>query len=364
MRLLFITRKFPPSVGGMEVYSKELDDAMRKAGADVELFKPRHPMMGRPSLLQMSLFFVRACMHVIRRRNDYDAILIGDFALGSLACVAKLATRGRARIAVSLHGQDLYFMRRRSAVALAYRMIAKLVVMSGAIDIGIANSHAIRDEASKRGISRLAIVPLATSLPEMPDVVRTVPPYLLFAGRLIGYKGLSWFVERVWPHLDSRLELHVAGETWDEREQACLAGQPRIRYLGKIDHDHLPALRATAVACIMPNLPPGPREQDEGFGLSALEAAAVGTPIVATRTGGLPDAVVEGITGFLLPPLDVDRWVTCINDITAWPDEKRRQFAVRARTEIAQAYNWDLVARRTLHLLAGHQTVPAKLTFR
>lgn len=360
MRLLFITRKFPPSVGGMEIYSSELEGAMRRVGADVDLFKPEHPMLGRPSLLRMLFFFIRSCAYIVRKRHDYDAVLIGDFALASLAFVVKLATRGRARVAVSLHGQDLYFMRQRSVVACAYRMIASVIAVFDVIDVGIANSRAIRDEARRRGISRVAIVPLATSMPATGVGVNTARPYLLFAGRLIRYKGLSWFVDQVWPRIDASLELHVAGETWDTHEHACLAGQPRIRYLGKVDHDRLPAMRAAAVACIMPNLPPGPREQDEGFGLSALEAPAVGTPVVATRTGGLPDAVLEGITGFLIPPLDVDGWVACINDITRWPVDKRRQFAERARTVIATEYNWETVARRTLDLLANPDAAHAK----
>ena len=351
MRLLFITRKFPPSVGGMEIYSLELDRAIRDLGVAIDLYAPRKPMLGRPSLWQVACFFTGACAHLARLGRSYDAILIGDFAIASLACIARLFVGKRPRIGVSLHGQDLYFMRRSTPIARLYRAIAWLVVRTGAIDVAIANSSAIRREALLRGMRRVEVVPLATTLPDTTGAERANPPRLVFAGRLIRYKGLSWFVENVWPHLDPRIELHVAGEVWDEAERQCLEHDPRIRYLGKTDHRALPALRASAIACIMPNRPPGPGEQDEGFGLSALESAAAGTPVVAARTGGLPDAVVEGVTGFLVEPLDAADWIDRLRHIASWSDPDRDRFAETARATIASSYNWTLVARRTLAAL-------------
>lgn len=359
MRLLFITRKFPPSVGGMEIYSLELNRAIRGLDVDIQLHAPRKPILGRPSLWQVAAFFLGACLHLVRHGRRYDAVLIGDFAIASIACVARLFTGRHVRIGVALHGQDLYFMRRTSATARAYRAIAWLVVRSGALDLAIANSAAIRHEALARGLRRVAVVPLATSRVKVGGLGRAEPPRLVFAGRLIRYKGLSWFVEHVWPHLDPQLELHVAGEVWDDAERNCLNDDPRIHYLGKVEHTVLPTLRASAIACIMPNRPPAAGEQDEGFGLSALESGAAGTPIVAARTGGLPDAIVEGVTGFLVEPLDAAAWIARLTDIAAWSDARREEFAAGARAEIERRYNWRLVARRTVDLLNPGRPLPA-----
>jgi phosphatidylinositol alpha-1,6-mannosyltransferase len=359
MRLLFITRKFPPSVGGMEIYSHELYRAMRDAGVEVDLHIPRRPMLGRPSLLQISVFFLGACTRLVGHRHRYDALLIGDFAIASLACIARLGPGRSPRIGVALHGQDLYFMRRRSLVATLYRAIARMVLCSRAIDVALANSDAIRREAHARGFAKVTVVPLATILPELRGVPRARPHRLVFAGRLIRYKGLSWFVENVWPRLDRNLELHVAGEVWDEAELTCLRNDPRIRYLGKVDYEELPALRESAIACIMPNRPPAEGEQDEGFGLSALESAAVGTPIVAARTGGLPDAVIDGVTGYLVEPLDVDAWVEKINAIANWDAAERERFAVVARKAVDTHYRWSRVAADTLVELGWPRTPPS-----
>jgi glycosyltransferase involved in cell wall biosynthesis len=351
LRLLFITRKFPPSIGGMETYSRDLYQAFLDLGVDVRLHGPGRGMVGRPSLLQMAGFFFSAVWTLLRYGRSFDALLLGDFALASLAPVASIASLGRIRVVVSLHGNDLYFMRKSDWQACVYRMLARCVVASGSIDAAVANSHAISVEAARHGIAPVTVIPLATSVPQAGLMVSERKPLVVFTSRLIRYKGLSWFVREVWPHLDPRLELVVAGHVWDADEHAAMADQPRIRYLGAVAPDALPALRASAIASIMPNRPPAEGEQDEGFGLVALEGPAVGTPTVASRCGGLPDAVAEGITGFLLPPLDASAWIDCLNDIANWPVNKRRAFAEGARAYTLEHYNWQRVGQRTLDVL-------------
>jgi phosphatidylinositol alpha-1,6-mannosyltransferase len=355
MRVLFITRKFPPSVGGMETWSKAFHAACGEIGQDVDLLKPATDHIGRPSLWQMAAFALSASWTLVRHGRRYDAVLLGDFALASLAIVAKLATFGRLRTVVQLHGNDLYYLRQRGVVPMLYRALCAFVVGSGAIDATVANSHAIRDEAAMRGLPASVVVPLATVAPPDDAVVR-VPRArrVVFAGRLIRYKGLSWFVRQVWPHVDPSLELVVAGGVWDADEHASLAGQPRIRYLGTLDPATLQDLRATSIACIMPNVRPTANEQDEGFGLAALESPAVGTPIVASACGGLPDAVADGVTGFLLPPGDADAWAACLHRIAGWSDEERIAFGTRARAHILEHATWPRVARDTLAVLAGN----------
>lgn len=359
MRILFITRKFPPSLGGMEVYSHQMHAALGALpGVKLDLVKPGPGYNGRPSLLQMARFFLRATAVLLLRARRYDAVLLGDFAIAALAIPVRLASFGRTRSVVALHGNDLYFMRGRGFLASLYRVLGRMVVASGTIDAAVANSTAIRDEALRRGLrAPVTVVPLGTDLPAQVCVpVRE--PVVLFAGRLIRYKGLSWFVQDVWPHVDPRLVLHVAGPIWDDDEFACLQGQPRIHYLGTLAPDALPAVRASAIACVMPNLPPEPHEQDEGFGLAALEGPAVGTPTLASRCGGLADAVVDGVTGFLLPPCDAAAWIACIDAVANWDDARRDAFASRARCQVAEHFTWTLTAERTLAVLAGDRALP------
>jgi phosphatidyl-myo-inositol dimannoside synthase len=339
----------------MEIYSKELYGALREIGADVQICKPENPILGRPSVFRVGIFFLSACWTLLRHRRSFDAVLLGDFCIASLAMVARAFMPGSVRIVVALHGNDLYFMRKRTLLAAVYRWICTVVVASRSLDAAIANSRAIEREALSRGVRHVSVVPLATRLPNL-----AVPASsgrrrdLLFAGRLIRYKGLSWFVDNVLPSLDGSIELLVAGEIWDESERACLHSDPRIRYLGPVPYEKLAALRAQVAACIMPNIPPAATEQDEGFGLAALESPAAGTPVIASAVGGLPDAVTHGMTGFLLPPLDAAAWINCVNELLTWTPDQYAHFTHTARMHIAEYYNWHLVARRTVAVLASY----------
>src|SRR5690242_2908897 len=112
MRILFVTRKFPPSVGGMELYSEELFHALVRKGADVTLFRPTPPIIGRPSPASLLVFFVKASVSIFRNARSAEVILFGDALLTPLAGVAKLCSRGRSATVVAAHGNDVYYAQR------------------------------------------------------------------------------------------------------------------------------------------------------------------------------------------------------------------------------------------------------------
>jgi starch synthase len=85
----------------------------------------------------------------------------------------------------------------------------------------------------------------------------------------------------------------------------------------------------------------------ELLGLSVLEAMASGTPVVASRVGGLPEIVADGATGFLVEPGDVD----ALNDriATLLSDHRlARRLGDDARTAVVERFTWESCARRCL----------------
>jgi glycosyltransferase involved in cell wall biosynthesis len=110
----------------------------------------------------------------------------------------------------------------------------------------------------------------------------------------------------------------------------------RVRFLGAVAHDALPALyrSADAVACV-PTYEP--------FGLVPLEAMACGRPVVAAEVGGLADTVVDGVTGHHVPPGNPGAVAAAL---AALRDDPRRARAMgRAGRRRAEAkYGWDRVA--------------------
>lgn len=362
MRILFVTRKFPPSVGGMEVFAEELFLALKPKCDELILFRPDPPILGRPGLFALLRFFAKASAAVLRNAPEVDVVLLGDAVLTPLAWLSKLRVRGSGlATVVAAHGNDVYYALRRNVGSIIYKVALKLFARS--TDLLVANSSDTREVATSLGFRRTARIPLATR--QIPVPAENPPPEksILFAGRLMRCKGLAWFIAEVMPKLDPHITLLVAGPAWDQAEMDAVSGCPRARYLGTLPRDSLPQLRTEVIACIMPNLPAHLSGQNEGFGLSALESSAVGTPVVASKLGGLAEAVIDGITGFLVEPLDASGFAARINAISNWNEQDRRGFAIRARQTVAECFTWDRVAddylaefERLSPRVGGHQT--------
>jgi len=75
----------------------------------------------------------------------------------------------------------------------------------------------------------------------------------------------------------------------------------------------------------------------ESFGLAALEAMACEVPVVATRVGGLPEVVTDGVDGYLVSPRDVEAAAECALDILTFPD-RGRAMGRRARVNARKRY--------------------------
>jgi glycosyltransferase involved in cell wall biosynthesis len=128
---------------------------------------------------------------------------------------------------------------------------------------------------------------------------------IAFLGQMIRVKGLEMFIETALRISDPRARFIVAGPlrktegAYTEAEVLELvARDPRIRYLGyRTDAENL---YATADIIVMPS------QWDEPLGMILLEAAAAGKPVVATATGGIPEILRHGETGFLVDRTDVE----------------------------------------------------------
>ncbi len=142
---------------------------------------------------------------------------------------------------------------------------------------------------------------LARIEPRNPEDFDHTAPRLLVAAALVYRKGIDVLLEALFRlgRAGDSPELWIAGEGSERKALEKLARRhgltAQVRFLGQRD-DVAELMRASQMI-ILPS-------RQEGLGVAALEAMALGRPVVASRVGGLPEAVIHERTGLLVPPGD------------------------------------------------------------
>lgn len=336
---LFVTRKWPPAVGGMETWAYRLAGELSRLGPVRVVALPGRTDGRPPSVIKLLLFPLHVFVSFLAMHPRPAIVHIGDMALWPIGWCLGM----RRHVVISAHGTDVAYPRRRGLKGALYGAYLRLGarVLPGAHVI--ANSRATAAAAEESGWNVGAIVPLATDMSATPT--ESHGRDILFAGRLIRQKGLSWFVREVMPLLPDDMRLKVAGTAWDPAEAAALQN-PRVDFLGPLDEPSLSRAFASSLCVVVPNveLPSG---EFEGFGLVACEAAACGGVVLAARTGGLTEAVRDGETGVLMPSGEPEAWATAIRQVASWSNDERARFTKQAQAAARKHYAWSRVARDT-----------------
>jgi glycosyltransferase involved in cell wall biosynthesis len=177
---------------------------------------------------------------------------------------------------------------------------------------------------------------------------------LLYVGAVVPEKGLLHLLRAlalVRPAHPCRLAVAGGAALWpttddpypdemDAYTQAVRAAGKDlpVTWLGVVPQDQMPAVYALADVFICPSV------WEEPFGTVNVEAMAAGAPVVASRVGGVPEAVAEGETGLLVPPADEEALAGALATLVDDPDRRRRMGAAgRVR---AGAFTWERAAER------------------
>jgi len=217
-----------------------------------------------------------------------------------------------------------------------------------------AISESTRDDLVARGVSaeRIRVIhPGVNSEAFTPDpaVPRTSPPSFLYIGRLKRYKGLDLAIRALAIARRGRpeLSLDIAGSGDDrarlERLVSDLGQAGAVRFRGFVtEAEKLTLLRSTWA-----NLFPSPKE---GWGITVVEAAACGTPSLASDSPGLRDSVRAGTTGYLVPHGDPAVLAARMLELASDPALVARMG--QAGRRFAESLTWEHAADLTeAHLL-------------
>lgn len=359
-KVLLITNDFPPTVGGIARWYERICAAVPPdrvivlaprvhgdlgfdAGQPYQVVRRWAPVSRHPlaRVIQMTLLFAHAARMLWRER--ISEVHIGQLHLGPIAlglqCLLKVP------YAVYLHGGEMApYMRFR-----AVRTLARTIVRHARIVV--VNSRHTRHHFQALGIDNPHVEVVTMSVetkrfrPDLdPQLMRATyglngQRVILTVARLDAYKGHDMVIRALRSVRQSvgPIRYLIAGSGPEERRLHRLASDlgcsEEVIFTGHVPERELPALYAACDVFVMPSRPL-PQGDFEGFGIVFLEAGACGKPVIGGRSGGVPEAVIDGVTGILVDPTDVGEISDALTRLLRDEEEAARLgMAGRRRTE-------------------------------
>jgi glycosyltransferase involved in cell wall biosynthesis len=354
MKVLFISRAFPPVIGGIEQQNQSIARALaRRCKTDI--------IVNRFGKKLLPLFLPYATLRALVVAHRYDVVLLGDGVLAVIGAIIKQFSR--KPVICIVHGLDLTFPNRIYQHFWLGRFLPSLnrliAVGNATISQGTARGiPADRFTFIPNGVDKIASMPTCDRRKLGQRLSHPIPGgVLLTLGRLVKRKGVAWFIENVLPKLDSSLTYLVAGNGPEQVNIAAtiqrLQLQDKVLMLGEVSAEDRELLFACADLFVQPNIPVA--GDMEGFGLVVLEAAERGLPVVAANIEGLQDAISHGNNGYLVAAGDANAWQSRITTLLQDPDGLL-QAGKLARSYVHAHYAWELIAARYEEILARVST--------
>lgn len=210
-----------------------------------------------------------------------------------------------------------------------------------------AVSESTADDLVARGIPRSTIRVIhngidASFFTPLPGT-RSRQPLFAYVGRLKRYKGVDLILQAfaLLSHKAARLEIAGVGDYRDHLEKlgATLGIADRVRFSGFISAEEKRDLLRRAWASVFAS-------PKEGWGLTNLETAACGTPVIASDSPGLRESIVDGVTGVLVPHGDTTALANAMKQIAETP-ERVEALGIAGR-RFAEGFTWDKSADSTI----------------
>lgn len=356
-----VTHEFHPQRGGIAVYAAEMARAAAQLGYNVQVWAPstnqpdppwpfelrRLPMMGTHDLPSQW----RVAREMFRRRRLLRQALLYVPEPGPIFALLLLQyfkSTHPGRMVITLHGSEIRSLASRPLTRWTARRL-----FQRADRLSVANEFARRLLVENFALppEGIAVAPCAlrSDFAHTTPLVSAQPAardrvVVLTVARLHPRKGQHHVIDaltRLPAEMKARLEYWIVGDCRRPEYKAQLEAQAAgagfpVRFHGAVADADLPRYYASADIFAMTSSPHG--HSVEGFGLVYLEAGAHGLPVVAFATGGVAEAVRDGVTGLLVPEQDGAGLTAAFARLIAEPELRTRLGA--GGREHAHARTW------------------------
>jgi glycosyltransferase involved in cell wall biosynthesis len=364
LRVLYFVERFWPLIGGLEVISARLVTALAARGHEMLLVTSReHDWM--PAQEDYRGVSVHR-LPFLRGIHDRNLDLVAESRRGMNELVRRfrpqlihasfsgpgiwvLPNRDVAPLILAFHGpwETIDFSDRSGLCA---RLLAR------ARWVTACSQHALDEllRTAPPGVAERASVLLNGLDPAFDGEPPEPPPgepVLLCAGRLVTDKAIDVALEALaeLAATDPAVHLVVAGDGPErpalEAQASSLGLAGRVTFTGWVSPEEMHELTARATIVLVPS-------RLEGFGLIAVEAALMARPAIVADTGGLPEAVADGVTGIVVPCEDAGALAAAIRRLLAAPAVARAMGKAGRRRALARfgaerhVEEWDALYRR------------------
>ena len=363
--ILFISRAYPPTIGGIENQNYGIAQALSKI-TSIKIIANKRGKKFLP------FFLIQAMGQALFSVGKYDTVLIGDGVLAPLAFFLKIFYPRKKFVSI-IHGLDITYAHKKSLPGKIYRLIN--IPSLKRLDKLIMVGHHTIKEAVAVGIpkNKCVFIPNGFNLQEIyqkhsrAELEKLLKmdlsdkKVILRVGRFVRHKGLEWFISKVMPRLPENYILIGAGgrnkktvgdgDIYPDCQKAIAENnlQNRVKLLTNIPQSDMNILFNTVDLFISPNIEIA--GSMEGFGINAIEGSACQKVVVASNLQGLKDAVIDGKNGFLVEPENTEQWTKKIKAILE-ADDFRRAFGKRAQQYTIRNFSWPTIAKKYLDALS------------
>jgi teichuronic acid biosynthesis glycosyltransferase TuaC len=171
---------------------------------------------------------------------------------------------------------------------------------------------------------------------------------VLFVGALKKIKGVDYLIEAAKSFLDSNISLYMVGrddgmkKSLEKRAHELKIGN-YIKFTGPLNHEDIPLWFSASDILVLPSL-------SEGRPNVVLEAFACEVPVVATNVGGIPELMINGETGYLVPAENPTELSEKVNKLLGDRDLRIKMGKFGRRTIIQRGLTWETHAKRTIKI--------------
>jgi phosphatidylinositol alpha-1,6-mannosyltransferase len=378
-RVLLVTNDFPPRRGGIQSYLENLVVELVRAGDHtLTVYAPKwkgdteyddragqdgFEVVRHPTTLMIPEPSVARRMRTLIGDRGIDTVWFG--AAAPLALLSPLARdAGATRVIASTHGHEVGW----SMLPLARNALRRI---GNDTDVVTFISQYTRSRFAAAFGPDAALERLAPGVDTdrfEPDSVARAQmraryhlgtrPVVVCLSRLVPRKGQDMLI-RALPAIRQRVDgtalVIVGGGPYGDKLRRLahdFGVAEHVVFTDGVPSDELPAHHAMADVFAMPCRTRGSGLDVEGLGIVYLEASAMGVPVVAGRSGGAPESVIDGTTGLVVDGWDVGAIAAAVGDLLADP-ERAAAMGAAGRQWVVDDWQWHTKAERLSQLLTG-----------